>query len=357
LALVVQGLWEFFESFWVNEGDRSLQNLSFLRMLRVIKMLKLLRVIRLLRMFRELRLILSSVFGCVHSMMWATLLILMLSYMFAIVFVQGATQYLQLSSSVDPEIVADLDMYWNSVGKAIVSLYIACTGGTDWDEIANCLKEVGFFFYTAFCLYIAIYSVVVVNTISSVFFEAMMNNSDKDTLAIIELHMEKREEYIENLQKFFDAIDDNQDGEITLDEFSRHCDTDPHMLSFASSMDLDLADAKEFFQVLSLEGRKPVDLESFMVGCIKLKGKAREMDLMDLVYSHRRAVGRHEAFEKVVIGRLDADLRHLVDSHHDALCKQERFSKAVLLGLERLTAKGFQEVEKDRCIGIGRHCL
>jgi len=50
---------------------------------------------------------------------------------------------------------------------------------------------------------------------------------------------------------------------------------------------------QQFFNLLSSNGNKPVDLETFVVGCIKLKGAAKSMDLMDLVYMTRETAAQH----------------------------------------------------------------
>lgn len=315
IILVVQGLYEQLEEFVLADlwGAGTLSNMSFLRMLRLMKMLKLLRMIRLLRMFRELRLILNSIMGCVKSMMWACVLILALSYMFAIVFLQAATQYLQ-HDTVDPIVAAALDRYWSSVGQSVLTLYVACMGGADWEVMADPLKETGLHFYLLFLFQIAVYSFVIMNTISSVFMEAVLANADKDHQQVIEHHMEKKEVYIDKLQVFYDEIDDNKDGELGYEEFMAHADS-PHMHAFANSLEIDLTDAKQFFQVLSNSGRRAVNIETFVVGCIKLKGMARSMDLMDLVYQHRQAVVHQEMFEKKVFKRLD-ELRQSTSHHH-----------------------------------------
>jgi hypothetical protein len=41
--------------------------------------------------------------------------------------------------------------------------------------------------------------------------------------------------------------------------------------------------------VISEGGRRSVDLETFVVGCIKLKGAAKSADLMDLIYKSKKA--------------------------------------------------------------------
>merc|ERR1711918_290432 len=107
--------------------------------------------------------------------------------------------------------------------------------------------------------------------------------------------MERKEDYINKLQVFFDEIDEDGNCEISYDEFIKHADS-PHMHAFANSLEIDLTDAKQFFQVLSNNGHRPVDIETFVVGCIKLKGMARSMDLMDLVYSHKQEVYRRQLF-------------------------------------------------------------
>jgi hypothetical protein len=190
-------------------------------------------------------------------------------------------------------------------------------GGTDWENVAEPLKEVGIFFYVLFLLYIAIFEVVIMNTITSVFFEAMMTNSDKDQLAVIEMHMEKKEEYIDKLEQFYMNMDDDGDGEITYDEFMRHVDNDPHMLAFASALEIDLMDAKEFFRVLSNEETCGVDLETFVTGCIKLKGTARSMDLMDLIQSHHTGMQKQTEFF--------TSLHKKIDDHHAGV--HERLEK------------------------------
>ena len=44
------------------------------------------------------------------------------------------------------------------------------------------------------------------------------------------------------------------------------------MLLFASSLGLDVMDLQSFFDVLSAGGQRAVDVETFVVGCIKMKG-------------------------------------------------------------------------------------
>merc|ERR1719453_880665 len=99
----------------------------------------------------------------------------------------------------------------------------------------------------------------------------MIMHSEQDHAAVIELHLEKKEDYIDKVQQFYDEIDYDGDGTITYNEFMNHADC-PLMHAFANSLEIDLTDAKQFFSVLSNKGLRQVDIETFVVGCIKLKG-------------------------------------------------------------------------------------
>merc|ERR1719223_464683 len=64
---------------------------SYLRITRVARVLKILRAVRIMRQFRELRMVLDSLLGSVRAIGWTAVLVLVVTYVFAIAFVQAAT--------------------------------------------------------------------------------------------------------------------------------------------------------------------------------------------------------------------------------------------------------------------------
>merc|ERR1712146_774902 len=73
---------------------------------------------------------------------------------------------------------------------------------------------------------------------------------------------------------------------------------DPALLAFAASLDLEVNDLERFFYILSAEGKRRVDLEAFVVGCIKMRGTARSMDLFDLQMTQREEVEHIRTLER-----------------------------------------------------------
>merc|ERR1711874_434533 len=108
----------------------------------------------------------------------------------------------------------------------------------------------------------------------------------RDQQNIIQAELDHKDWYIQQLSDWYLRLDSKGSGEITLDEFMLHA-SDPEMLVFASTIGIDIIEMKQFFIALSANGRRRLDLETFVLGCIKLRGNAKSMDLWDLIYSHR----------------------------------------------------------------------
>jgi len=307
LILVIFAVYDQFETFLaITHGFGALENMSFLRMMRLMKMLKLLRMVRLMRMFKELRLILNSIMGSVKSMWWSLVLITTFSYMFGICFLQACTAALKDENLVlSPKTQKGIGNYWSSVSTSMHSLYIVSTNGEDWPKVAEPLWEVGGLFYFLFMIYIAFFLFVVINTLTSLFVELTIAQSEQDTQMAIQLELDKKDMYIKRLQAFYDKMDYNQDGSITYDEFCTHLN-DPEVRAFASCLDIEVVDTKQFFCILSNNGTRAVDLETFVVGCIKLRGMAKSMDLMDLIFAHKQATHEHRNFARSCLERLKA---------------------------------------------------
>merc|ERR1719240_368503 len=56
---------------------------------------------------------------------------------------------------------------------------------------------------------------------------------------------------------------------------------DPKMIAFATELDVEPVDLEHFFMELSGNGKNDIDLETFVVGTIKLRGYAKSSDMME----------------------------------------------------------------------------
>lgn len=305
VALVVQGINDQIINLLVDDDPGS-QNWSFLRLLRLMRMMKLLRMIRLMHFFKELRMILYSMMGSIKAMFWAIMLMLLLSYMFGIMMLQGCASHLQGMRPGSAEALQETEKtyeHWGSVVGAMNSLFMVVTSGMDWHEVVQPVHAAGDHFYILFLMYIGCFVFVVTNTITSIFVESAIEHSQKDHQFVIQLELEKKHVYVQKLQAFYDEIDTDKQGVISYEKFCEYAE-DPRMLAFAASLEIDILNAKQFFCMLSDSGTRLVDVETFVVGCIKLKGMAKNMDLMELIYSHKKAVADQAKTNELICSTL-----------------------------------------------------
>merc|ERR1719329_48176 len=122
-----------------------------------------------MRSFRELRLVIDSLMGSMRSMMWTAILILTVTFMFSLCFVEAAAQYIKDLPNDAHEEREEILLYWRSVPQAMLSIYKASTGGVDWGDAANPLSKSGTAYYLTFCVYVAWLNFVVANCLTALF--------------------------------------------------------------------------------------------------------------------------------------------------------------------------------------------
>merc|ERR1712192_53813 len=83
------------------------------------------------------------------------------------------------------------------------------------------------------------------------------------------------------IQGLFVLMDKDGDGEVSLDELCEQLH-DPRMSAFAASLDIDEEDLTMCFNIITANGTRKIDLDAFVVGCIKLRGQAKSVDVLDV---------------------------------------------------------------------------
>merc|ERR1712151_1037073 len=125
------------------------------------------------------------------------------------------------------------------------------------------------------------------NTVTSLFVDATMQYSANDEDAQIQDQLQSKQTYIAKLEQLFESIDGDGTAEVSHDEFILNL-SQPHMMGFAESLGIPIVDLEQFFNILSVNGTKSLDLNTFVVGCIKLRGMAKSMDMMDVLINVRK---------------------------------------------------------------------
>jgi len=266
----------------LDDDTHGMPNNTLLRTARILRVVKVMRVMRMMRYFEDLRLLVSCILHSVKPFCWALALI------FIIIYVVGTNlthivlvQRLLDRSHVDTSEVetSDLERYYGSVPRSLMSMFQALTGGVDWRDLLDPLLEheglrwaaVGFVFYLAFAI------LGVMNVVTGTFVQNAIERSEEV----------KEVNKVTQARKLFACLDLDASGSISFDELHGHLHS-PEVLSFLRSIDVDISEARCLFEVMDLRGQGTIDFDEFLSACLRLQGPARALDLILLTRDSRR---------------------------------------------------------------------
>lgn len=272
----------------------STTNMRIVRMLRVTRILRTFRIPRIVRFVSALRTLLCSIFVTLKSLIWTFVLIVMLTYVFALVFAQNAHEHLSPSDED-----SDLYLYWGSVLVAMYTLFQSVSGGVSWRHPVVALTKISYGLQIFFILFIFFTTFAVLNVVTGIFCNSAIETTrtDPDLAAASLFNVKKM--YVERLKKLFENMDADMSGFITIGEFERLLEND-NLMAYFETMGLEASDAWGLFKLLDRDDTNEIDIDEFVDGCMKLKGQARSVDVGVLLDDSKYIVDKLEKLAKHV---------------------------------------------------------
>lgn len=275
-------------------------DISYIRLLRIVRALRSIRIIRVLRFFRELRVMLLSIMNSIAPLLWAVLFLFLIISVFSVVFLQGVTGFLEdhdRASSSNALVVQDVREYYSSYPMTFFSLFMAITGGEDWWNFVKPLLDISPVYGVVFVLYISLMVLGTLNIITGIFVESATELSRMDRDLVTQSEQERTAAYMKELQKIFYELDTNRSGTICLQEFEEFVKRDAVRAHF-SVLELDVSKAEQVFRLLDTDGSNEIQIDEFVVGCMRLKGLAKGIDMEGLMLESKRMMTRLSTHQK-----------------------------------------------------------
>jgi len=292
----------------VMEHLLSFLDLSFIRILRIFRTIRVMRVIRVIRIFRELRLMVASIISALASLIWAFILLAVLIYLFAILFLQGVTSHFEEFGIHDPDpALADgqLPAFFGSLGLAMESLFCAITGGFDWQEAMIPLKVVSIYYGPVFLFYVSFVVIGVMNILTGIFVENANHIASVDRDLVIDDQIEKIAETRSAIRQIFTATIKDVKNEMICRDDVRTMLADKKTLGHLQYLDLDIWEIWGLFDLLDTDHDGEIPLEEFIGGIMRLRGSSRGIDLATMMYENRRFAKDNTSFMKFIERRLN----------------------------------------------------
>jgi len=224
-------------------------------------------------------------------LLWASALLGMLMYLFAVGFLQIVEDKLVDAMSTpgtDPTYINEMRFYWGSLPIAVYTLFLSITNGISWDRPAETLRTISPVMIAAYCVYIAIAVFCVLNTITGIFVEKAnaITSADEDCRLWSELS--KRRRWVRQVKDLFDKADPDQTGKVDWDGFQEMM-RDIHMQENLKSLGVDVlaTEPRMLFDLFDADGGGTIEIDEFASGLQTLHGFAKAVDVAGLKYALR----------------------------------------------------------------------
>lgn len=262
LILVVSGVLGYF---------KIAQDIMWMRVVRaIVRLVKTLRIFRVVRFFKDLRIIMISFVSSIQTFWWGMVTIMLMIYMVAIVILQGVAEFVSATPAdeIEESVLEVVRESWGSLGKAILTQYMAVTGGGPWGKAISPLWLAGPLYYGIWLLYVALMAMAILKLLTGIFVQNARQAAAQDHAETIKV----------NIKSLFHDIDEDQSGHVSKEEFAA-CVHHPSAKSFFEGMGISTSDAEKLFHLIDEGGDNEVDIDEFILGCQKFSGPAKNIDM------------------------------------------------------------------------------
>lgn len=208
----------------------SVSTVNFIRVFRLFRILRSLRILHLLRLCRGMRQFVYSIATSLAGLAWATLLLLLVTYLFSICVLHSASQFME---EVDPTGAEDdpytgFATWFNGLGGTLLSLILTVTGGANWYDIAKPLIQINWWNAVSFVIYIVFVSFGMVSVLVGIITTGQANHQREEVLANSSGRAFSKEgNFVSDLRESFGEADETAEGEssrqaVLAERFQTH---------------------------------------------------------------------------------------------------------------------------------------
>jgi len=309
--VVLTSLWEVAAEivYTILQNDiGDVAGMSGLKAFRIIRVTRVVKVVRLMRVFRfvmAFRTLITSIADTLKSLFWALMLLAVIVYVFAVLFTQAVNDYVldpDNPTLPDRELEAS-ERYYRSLYHTMLSLFMGVSGGINWSEVMAPLLVISPLWVFLFLFYICFTYFAVLNVVTGVFCQTAIESAQNDHTAVVHSILKNKQAHIQKIRALFNSIGDDETGIITFAMFEEKINS-PAVKAYFEVLGLDVWDAWSFFKLLDLDDGGDVEIEEFLMGCLRLRGTARAIDVGKLIHDQTWLIRTHGKFQTYVEAEL-----------------------------------------------------
>eukprot|EP00930_Biecheleria_cincta_P081446 TRINITY_DN7039_c1_g5_i1.p1 TRINITY_DN7039_c1_g5~~TRINITY_DN7039_c1_g5_i1.p1 ORF type:complete len:636 (-),score=98.71 TRINITY_DN7039_c1_g5_i1:412-2292(-) len=250
--------------------------ISIARILRILRMVRLIRAIKLVGLFSDLRNIVHSVTHSLSLFVWSVVALLLVTFLWSVLFMHLVWDHRLacLTAGIDQcKGEEDLKQRFGTLARSVLSLLMAVTGGIDWGDLYEVLNYLNapMLGNTAYLAYVLFAVLALQNVITGIFFDTA-SRKGKDEAEFIALS---------HARGVFASADRDNSGKISREDFEEVLEH-KHVESFFEALELRPDQGAALFDLLDASRDGSISSNEFFVGCLKVRGQAKALDLLTL---------------------------------------------------------------------------
>lgn len=295
-TIVTLSVVETMVDWWAQSISSSADGSNSFRVMRALRLVRTLRgfrIIRLFRYFSALRGLILSIFSTMGSLLWTLLLLLILFYTFGCIFTQLVTdhcRFMAIEQNADnnaiPACEDNLQPYWVNVMDSMMTLFMSITGGINWFEAYEPLRQVSLMALWLFNLYVVIGFFTILNVVTGVFVNTAIESASADKDIATLKQMQKRLENMSSLREVFQEMNAFNVNEVSLDDLEDALSQNK-LGTFMESLGISTDDVWSLFLLIDSDSNGVLDLEEFVTGCMQLRGPAKSLQVAKMSYENK----------------------------------------------------------------------
>eukprot|EP00439_Symbiodinium_sp_Y106_P033385 s2882_g4.t1 len=291
------------------DGMGDVNSMTGLRAFRIVRITRIVKVVRLMRVFRfvqAFRTLIASIADTLKSLFWALMLLVVIVYVFAVLFTQAVNE-----SWIIPEPETSASGYHA----------VPVHGHLGWNQLAPDDESIEMDFAS-----VGVQACMPVWPIG----QSAMESAQNDHAAMVHSVLKNKQAHIHRIRQLFSKIGDEKTQTITFARFEEKINS-PAVRAYFEVLGLDVWDAWSFFKLLDLESGGDVKIEEFggmlphrlrdlsfklefLMGCLRLRGQARAIDVGKLIHDQTwliRNQGKFQTFVEVELRKMQEQMTWL----------------------------------------------
>lgn len=290
-------LWNLFDAglviFWL--VDTVLTNMpldsNLLRLVRLARLLRLLKLARTVKGFDSLVVMTTALQGSMSALLWVGVLLLFLQMMFALLFGQALTVFIEDQSH---PLASRLDIfkYFGTFPRAMLTMFELTLG--NWVPVARLLQEnVSELFVVFSILHKVIFGFACIGVVNGVFMQETLKVAQSDDVIMMRDAERNGSVHRKKMQDFFEYADLSGDGTITAAEWSQVL-SNPKAKMWFAGQGLSVKDAGLIFRMMDTDRDGHLTAHELAAGVSHLQGTAKNLDVrrvLDLLGDIQETLG------------------------------------------------------------------